>query len=235
MDQNGSIKNRTIKGQTNSIKKCKNFHLNQEPEQSQNGGSLIDEFDQDYDEGIDPEEIDIAYDINSKLKYDPYNYNDDLYNENVQNDLIDYDELQDGRNYTSEDEKIPDFTKTWDYPLISNNQKGGVNLISTNQKGGVNVTKNKSGVVALKKIEYYQNQSQYCHIIPLITFYKLIKEISNKFSDKIRFSKESIKMIQFESENYIIDILNSANLQTLHANRIRVKSEDLYMVLKMKK
>jgi len=48
----------------------------------QTGGLLIEEEDEIYDEGLDPDLIDIAYDVDEKLHFVPYNEHDDLYNEN---------------------------------------------------------------------------------------------------------------------------------------------------------
>jgi len=203
-------------------KKC-DYYQGQHKVKEMHGGLLTDEFDENYTEVRDPNEIDIAYDVDAKLKYDPYNYKDDPYNQNISDENIDYDEFVDEKEYNPEDDKFPDFTKTWDNPAIFG------------QTGGAGGKKFKPGMVALRKIRFYQKQPGHCFYIPKAPFNRLIREIAQDFMTNLRFSPDAMMLIHLDAESYIIDLFELANLEAIHAKRVRVQPSDLQMARKLRK
>ncbi len=85
----------------------------------------------------------------------------------------------------------------------------------------------KPGTVALREIRKEQQNINYS--IPRAPFKKLLQEIAQYFGDNLRFSKDSVDMIQTYIETYIITILDNSNLIAIHNKKQSVKSKDIHL------
>jgi histone H3/H4 len=92
--------------------------------------------------------------------------------------------------------------------------------------------KYKKGKKAIMEIKWYQKHSD-CLNIPYESFSRLIREISQYFKKDLRFSVNAILLLQYSTENYLIDLLSNAQLCALHANRIGILPKDLQLVRKI--
>jgi len=103
------------------------------------------------------------------------------------------------------------------------------------QEGGVKKAhKFKPGTVALRQIRYYQKQPGHCFNIPKAPFQRLVREISQDFKSDLRFSPHAIMMIQIDAESYIVDLFSDANLQAIHAKRVRVQPKDIQLARRIR-
>ena len=104
--------------------------------------------------------------------------------------------------------------------------------------GGAGVKKSykfKPGTVALRQIRHYQRQTGHCLNIPKAPFSRLIREIAQEINTSVRFSVNAITILHMDTENYLVDLLTDANLQAIHAKRIRVMIQDIQMARRMRK
>lgn len=79
------------------------------------------------------------------------------------------------------------------------------------------------GTVALREIKYFQKSSE-CLLIAKLPFARLIHEIAGS---NLRFNKDAIILLQFAIESYVVEHLQSANLNALHAKRNTIRPEDI--------
>jgi histone H3 len=90
------------------------------------------------------------------------------------------------------------------------------------------------GTVALRKIRYYQKQPGHCFNIPKASFQRLVREIAQNYKTNLRFSPDAIMIVQIDTERYIIDLLSAAQLQAIHAKRVRVTAKDIQMARRIR-
>ena len=86
--------------------------------------------------------------------------------------------------------------------------------------------KAKRGVQALNSIRYYQKQSG-CLYIPKAAFRRLAKEVAHR--KKTRFSENALLLLQYVMEGYLVNLLEAAQLEALHAKRIQVLPKDIHL------
>ena len=90
------------------------------------------------------------------------------------------------------------------------------------------------GTVALRQIRYYQKQPGHCFNIPKLPFQRLVREIAQDFETDLRFSPDAIMMIQIDAESYIVNLFSDANLQAIHAKRVRVQPKDIQIARRIR-
>lgn len=89
----------------------------------------------------------------------------------------------------------------------------------------------RPGTVAMREIRKYQKTSNL--LIPRLPFSKLVREIAteinkdSKAGDSLQFQATALIGLQEASENYLVKLLQSANLNALHASRITLQPKDL--------
>ena len=84
-----------------------------------------------------------------------------------------------------------------------------------------------------EKIKFYQKQPP-CLIFAKESFKRLVKDIS-KGRDKspLKFSQDSMNLLQYYIENTIINLLSDSNLIAIHAKRETVMPKDIQLVRRM--
>lgn len=101
-------------------------------------------------------------------------------------------------------------------------------------KGNKNsVRRTRAGKVALRDIKKMQKAYE-CTMIRKLPFERLVREIAQDYKSDLRFSSEAIMAIQLESENYLVGLLEDANLNAIHAKRARVKPKDIQLARRIR-
>ena len=103
-----------------------------------------------------------------------------------------------------------------------------------------NSTKNSSkkkrkispGKKSLSAIRYYQRQSD-CLLIPPTSFRRLVKEITQDFNVKLRYSPGSIELLQFMAENYLLRLFEAGNLNAVNTESDTVEVKDIGLALRI--
>ena len=96
---------------------------------------------------------------------------------------------------------------------------------ASKKKSGPSASSLKSKAKALKEIRTEQNSTS--RVIPLAPFQRLVQEIADDNAEGMRFRKEAIEALQFESEELVTSMFQGANViaakcgrETLHAGDI---------------
>lgn len=112
--------------------------------------------------------------------------------------------------------------------------KGGANHcknLNPRSNSGPKVTKFKPGTKALMNIRKAQKED--CLYFPKAAFSRLVRKISSDFVTNLRFSQESLDLIQIVFENYLITLFENANLCAIHARRQTVWPKDIQLAKKI--
>ena len=116
-------------------------------------------------------------------------------------------------------------------------------LRKSSKKCKIRSTKYKRSrrVKAIDDIKFYQKQPP-CLIFAKESFKRLVKDISKDISKEIRrdksplkFSQDSINLLQYYIENIIINLLSDSNLIAIHAKRETVMPKDILLVRHMQR
>lgn len=199
------------------------------------GGAPLDDQEVDYQDRIFDEEDELVADQDDEFTYDEQlgladeilvseeeeEFDEDL----LEEDLSDIDPLEEEQDAQQTQQNVE--------PEEEQDQEGGAKIKQTTKKyqpgtGSVKKPhKYKPGTVALRKIRYYQKQPGHCFNIPKLPFSRLVREIAQDYKNDLKFSPDAIMVIQLDAENYLVDLLEDANLQAIHAKRVRVTPADL--------
>ena len=92
--------------------------------------------------------------------------------------------------------------------------------------------KQKSSVFnVLSQIRFYQKRSD-CLLLPILPFKRFAREVVQDFRVDMAFTKNSMIILQYSIENFIINILKKALKNALHADRTRVEPIDIRIAYK---
>ena len=69
-----------------------------------------------------------------------------------------------------------------------------------------------------------------CLLIPLIPFNRLVREVAQDYKTDVRFSEDAGLLLQYATENYIVDVLTGADTSARHAGRFTIFPKDLQLV-----
>lgn len=86
----------------------------------------------------------------------------------------------------------------------------------------------RNGTQALREIRRYQESTEF--LIRKLPLQRLVREIAADFMNDVRFSKSSLMAIQEVAEEYMVGLLEDANLAAIHANRVTIQPKDLQLV-----
>ncbi|KRH92022.1 Histones H3 and H4 [Pseudoloma neurophilia] len=75
-----------------------------------------------------------------------------------------------------------------------------------------------------KEIKYYRSVTT--HLVPKATFIKLLKKVVSDIGSELRFTKDSILMLQDAYESFITASMETSYLATAHAKRVTLKAID---------
>lgn len=91
--------------------------------------------------------------------------------------------------------------------------------------------KGTSSLAAMRKL---QKQSR-CHHFGKLPFQTLIREVAQDFKMGLQFSPEALDMIQTAVEAYLLDILQNACMATVAMGRVRMRTGDIQLALKLRR
>jgi len=91
----------------------------------------------------------------------------------------------------------------------------------------------KPGTVALRDIRYQQKHSENFSI-PKVNFRRLAREASQDYIDDIRFSKNFMELFQLVVEDYLVNLMDMANLCAIHAGRQTVFPKDIQLARRIR-
>jgi histone H3/H4 len=87
--------------------------------------------------------------------------------------------------------------------------------------------KRASGVKSIDEIRHYQG-CEYL-ILPRLSFARFVREVAQDFKTDLRFSTDAITVLQYAVENYVIEMLEDANLAAIHAKRTTIQPKDIQL------
>ena len=91
----------------------------------------------------------------------------------------------------------------------------------------------RPGTVAVREIKRFQKMSN-CLTFAKLPFEKLIRQVVRNNTTNVsnqKISKEVFIVLQYFIEQYIVNILEQANLVAIHAGRVKLMSSDIQLVL----
>lgn len=86
----------------------------------------------------------------------------------------------------------------------------------------------RSGTVALREIKQYQKSTD--NLIQRLPFQRLVREITQKYQEELRFQASALSAIQESCEAYLTQLLSDSNTVAIQAGRVTVKPSDLKTV-----
>mmetsp|Transcript_19161 Transcript_19161/g.39091 ORF Transcript_19161/g.39091 Transcript_19161/m.39091 type:complete len:125 (-) Transcript_19161:414-788(-) len=106
------------------------------------------------------------------------------------------------------------------------------------QKNGGKISKNskrlrfKPGIRALKEIRKFQKSTDL--LIHRLPFIRLVKEITLNFHHSLQWQSMALEAIQHASEDFIIGLMEDANLSALHAKRVTIMPKDMQLARRIR-
>lgn len=90
----------------------------------------------------------------------------------------------------------------------------------------------RPGTVALREIRRFQKSTDL--LMPRLPFHKLVREVAQEMnqdkSSKMQFQLGALVSVQEATEHLLMQYLEDANFNAIHANRITVQPQDLLLV-----
>ncbi|CCW71552.1 unnamed protein product [Phytomonas sp. Hart1] len=90
----------------------------------------------------------------------------------------------------------------------------------------------RPGTVALREVRRYQASTDF--LISRAPFRRLVREIVANLKDSVRMRSSALEAVQEATESYIVNLLNDANLCTIHAKRVTLFPKDLQLALRLR-
>lgn len=88
------------------------------------------------------------------------------------------------------------------------------------------------GTVALREIRRYQKSTDL--LMRKLPFQRLVREIAEETRSEQRFQASALAALQEASEAYLVELLEDANVVTIHAKRVTVMGKDLLVVKRLR-
>ena len=85
----------------------------------------------------------------------------------------------------------------------------------------------RPGTVALREIKKFQKSTDL--LLRKLPFARLVKEISDSFGKKYRWSGEAILALQNAIEHYLVGVNEDASLCAIHAKRVTIMPKDIQL------
>ena len=85
----------------------------------------------------------------------------------------------------------------------------------------------KPDTVSFAELHYYQKAVGI--LIPLLPFFRLVREIADDQKKELRFPSSAIKALQVGAEAYLIGMLEDAQLCAIHTKRKTVMPKDIML------
>ena len=90
----------------------------------------------------------------------------------------------------------------------------------------------RPGIKALKEIRKFQKSTDL--LIHRLPFARLVKEITLNFQYSFQWQSVALEAMQYASEDYIVGLMEDANLSALHARRVTVMPKDIKLARRIR-
>jgi histone H3/H4 len=90
----------------------------------------------------------------------------------------------------------------------------------------------RPGIKALREIRKFQKSTDL--LIHRLPFARLVKEITSIFHKSLQWQSIALEAIQYATEDYIIGLMEDANLSALHAKRVTVMPKDIQLARRIR-
>ena len=107
---------------------------------------------------------------------------------------------------------------------------GGTGGVAAQQKK----RKYRPGTRALMEIRHYQKSVEF--LIRKLPFQRVVREIAQDLGaiDDLRFTPDAIFTLQEAAEVFLVNLMEDANLCTIHCGRITITPKDYHLVMRMR-
>ena len=94
--------------------------------------------------------------------------------------------------------------------------------------------KYRPGTRALMEIRHYQKSVEF--LIRKLPFQRVVREVAQNLGaiDDLRFTPDAIFALQEASEVFLVNLMEDANLCTIHRGRITITPKDYHLVMRMR-
>ena len=94
--------------------------------------------------------------------------------------------------------------------------------------------KYRPGTRALMEIRHYQKSVEF--LIRKLPFQRVVREVTQNLGviDDLRFTPDAIFALQEASEVFLVNLMEDANLCTIHRGRITITPKDYHLVMRMR-
>nr|UXY87982.1 centromeric histone-3 like protein [Cryptomonas curvata] len=90
----------------------------------------------------------------------------------------------------------------------------------------------RSGSKALTEIRKFQKSTDL--LIHRLPFARLVKETTLKFHHALQWQSIAIEAVQHACEDYIIGLMEDANLSAIHAKRVTIMPKDIHLAQRIR-
>ena len=105
---------------------------------------------------------------------------------------------------------------------------GRENIIKLNSRA----KRYRSGNKALNEIRKFQKSTDL--LIHRLPFARLVKETTLKFHHALQWQSIAIEAVQHACEDYIIGLMEDANLSAIHAKRVTIMPKDIHLAQRIR-
>eukprot|EP00183_Erythrolobus_madagascarensis_P000479 CAMPEP_0185852334 /NCGR_PEP_ID=MMETSP1354-20130828/14280_1 /TAXON_ID=708628 /ORGANISM="Erythrolobus madagascarensis, Strain CCMP3276" /LENGTH=159 /DNA_ID=CAMNT_0028553543 /DNA_START=95 /DNA_END=571 /DNA_ORIENTATION=- len=85
----------------------------------------------------------------------------------------------------------------------------------------------RPGTRALMEIRKYQKSTDL--LIRRLPFARIVKEITHHYHHSLRWQVDAVQALQYAAEDYLVGLLEDANLCAIHAKRVTIMPRDMYL------
>lgn len=89
-----------------------------------------------------------------------------------------------------------------------------------------------AGTLVLREIKHMQRTTQLC--MRRLPFQRLVREITQDFSDEMRFQMMALDAVQEAAEAHLVSLFEDANLCTIHSKRVTVFPRDVQLARRIR-
>ncbi|KAL3067970.1 hypothetical protein niasHT_037960 [Heterodera trifolii] len=90
----------------------------------------------------------------------------------------------------------------------------------------------KRGALALQEIRKFQESVNL--LIPRSTFFRVVREVTMKIADGIRWQGKALLALQTMAECHLVNMFEDVNMCALHAGRVTIMPKDIALVRKIR-
>jgi len=82
------------------------------------------------------------------------------------------------------------------------------------------------------EIRKYQKSTDL--LLRRLPFARLVKEITHHYHHSLRWQVDAVQALQYAAEDYLVGLLEDANLCAIHARRVTIMPRDLYLARRIR-